>query len=100
MRIIVKGDGHNINIPIPTRMIFSKATVWMWLKFARKAMHSAEKYIPENAEYKAESLLESIPDKAVYALCDELLRIKRKHGSWDLVEVESSDGDTVRIFVE
>lgn len=97
MRIIVKGDGHNINIPIPTRMIFSKASVWMWLKFFRKAMRNAEKYIPENAEYKAESFLENIPDKTVYALCDELLRIKRKYGSWNLVEVESSDGEQVLI---
>jgi len=97
MKIIIKGEGHNINIPIPTRMIFSKASVWTWLKLARKTMHSAEKYIPENAEDKVESYLESLPDKAVYALCDELLRIKRKHGSWDLVEVESSDGTHVLI---
>ena len=94
MRIIVKGNGNNINIPIPTGLIFSKASVWTWLKLARV---SAGKYMSEHVNQKADMFLDRLSDEAVYAICGELMRIKRKHGSWDLVEVESADGDHVLI---
>ena len=94
MKIIVKGEGHNINIPIPTGLIFSKASVRTWLKIARI---SAGKYMPERVNQKADAFFDGLSDEAVYALCNELMRIKRKYGSWDLVEVESSDGTQVLI---
>lgn len=94
MRIIVKGNGNNLNIPIPTGLIFSKASAWTWLKLARR---TAGEYMPEKLNQKADVCFDSLSDEAVYALCAELMRIKRKHGSWDLVEVESADGNHVLI---
>lgn len=94
MKIEVKGNGNNISIPIPTGLIFSKASVWTWLKIARM---SAGKYMPERVNQKADAFFDGLSDEALYALCGELMRIKRKHGSWDLVEVESSDGTRVLI---
>lgn len=94
MRIKVKSRDININIPVPTGLIFSKASAWTWMKIAR---HTASKYMPENVNEKADMVLDGLSDEAVYAICGELMRIKRKYGSWDLVEVESSDGDQVLI---
>lgn len=82
MKIQVQASGHNINIPIPTGLIFSRPVVWMYLRFARK--HAGE-------------AMNRLPDKAVYALCAELKRCKRRHGTWNLVEVEASSGETVLI---
>ena len=53
--------------------------------------------MPERVNQKADAFFDGLSDEAVYALCGELMRIKRKHGSWDLVEVESSDGMQVLI---
>lgn len=97
MKIQVRGDGHNINIPIPTAMIFSKPSVWLYLKLARKVSNRVSRYVPENVEVSVDEILEKLPDEAVYALCGEIMRIKRKHGKWDLVEVQSSSGEEVKI---
>lgn len=97
MRIQIKADGHNINIPIPTGLIFSRPSVWLWLKIGRKASKGDNKYLPEHVEEKTDDFLMKIPDEAMYALCDEIMRIKKKYGSWDLVEVESASGEQVLI---
>lgn len=82
MRVQVKGNGHDINIVLPTNLVFSRATVWL-------ANHFGRKY--------AEDAMKDIPPEALDALFAELRRIKRKYGSWDLVEVESSDGEKVLV---
>ena len=83
-----------MDIPIPTGLIFSKASAWAWLKIARKA---SAQYLPKKIGKKADAVMSNLSDEAVYALCAELMRIKRKYGKWDLVEVESSDGEQVLI---
>lgn len=98
MRIKVKSGNTRINIPIPTGLLFSKASAWLWLKTVRMtAKPYVSQYMPESVSGKADSIMEDLSDEAVYALCAELMRIKRKYGSWDLVEVESSDGSQVLI---
>ena len=97
MRIQVKAHGHSINIPIPTGLIFSKPSVWLYLKLARKVSSRASRYIPENVEESVDEILEKLPDDAVYALCAEIMRIKRKHGTWKLVEVQSASGEEIQI---
>lgn len=99
MRIKVKGDGHNLSIPIPTGLIFSKASVWLYLKLARSFSSRAKQYIPANVEITADEILEKLPEEAVYALCAEIMRIKRKHGHWELVNVKSADGEEVQIIL-
>lgn len=97
MKIQIKADGHNISIPIPTALIFSKPSVWLYLKLAKKFSSQAKDYIPEDIEISMDSLLTQFPEETVYALCAELMRIKRKYGSWELVHVISSDGEEVHI---
>lgn len=97
MKIQIKGDGHNIVIPVPTGLIFNRISVSLWLKMIRKHSKHSARYLPANAEEKADAFFEKIPDEAVHALCSEILRAKRKHGSWNLVEVESAGGEQVLI---
>lgn len=97
MKIRIKGDGHSFCIGIPTGLIFSKPSVWLYLKIARKTCAAAGRYVPEHAEELTENWLDKLPDEAVFAICEELRRIKRKHGTWELVNVESSSGDLVKI---
>lgn len=96
MRICIKSEGQNINIPIPTGIIFSKASAWVCLKIVRS---TTSKYVPEQVRQTTDAVLNGLTDKAVYALFAEILRIKRKYGSWELVDVASSDGDVVKIIL-
>ena len=82
MRIRVKSDGCNRNIPLPTNLVFSKGTVWLANHFSRKYAGDAMK---------------DIPPESLDRLFAEFRRIKRKHKHWVLVEVASSDGDEVSI---
>lgn len=83
MKIIIKDNDHSLIIPVPTGLIFSKAAVWMYLHFGRLYTNGAV----------------DIPPEAMYALCDEIRRIKRRYGSWELVDVESSKGEIVKIIL-
>ena len=58
-------------------------------------MQRSQKYVslPEQAE----KALWNLPEEKILRLCDELMRIKRKYGKWDLVEVESAEGEQVLI---
>ena len=82
MKIRVREDDTNINLWLPTNLIFGKLTVKLVNTVGRK--------------YAGESL-EKIPPEALEKLFAQLRRIKKKHGSWELVEVESADGSIVRI---
>ena len=82
MRIKVKSGDTNINIPLPTNLVFSKAAVWLANRVGRKYAGDAMK---------------NIPPEALDRLFGEFRRIKRRYGSWELVHVISSDGDEVHI---
>lgn len=95
MKIEISNGGKKTIIPIPTAMIFSRATVDIGLKLAKKYSGESMKI---HAFHSGGSIhLEDIPPEAIHALCDEIRRIKKKHGSWLLVDVESAGGDRVRI---
>lgn len=97
MKIRITGDGHNIVIPIPTGLIFNRVSVSVWLKIIRKQIKDSSRYFPEDAEVKADAFFAKLPDEALYALCAEIMRVKRKYGSWELVDVESASGEKVLI---
>lgn len=84
MKIKVKADGHKINLLLPTRLLFGKGAVWLTNHFGRK--------------YAAEAL-KDIPPEALDALFAEFRRIKKKHGNWELVDVESSSGEKVKVIL-
>ena len=82
MRIHLRADGRNIKLVLPTRMLFSK-TVLRLLKFS--------------ARFAAEETLKKIPVDSMDVIFAELRRIKKKYGTWELVEVESAGGEKVEI---
>lgn len=82
MKIIVKSEEHNIRLGFPTTWLFGRGSAFLAEKLGRK-------YAPE--------AMENIPLDAIPILCAELRRIKKKYGSYDLVEVESAEGDYVKI---
>jgi len=84
MKILVHDEEHDLRIVIPTALIFSRATAWLVNHFGRKY---------------AEDAMSRISPEALKLLFVEFRRIKKKHGSWELVDVESSDGEKVKIIL-
>ena len=82
MKISVHDDETDLNLWLPTNLIFGKLTVKLINGVGRK--------------YAGEAL-EKIPPEALERLFAEIRRIKKKYGSWELVDVESADGSIVHI---
>ena len=82
MRIQVKADGHRIRLFLPTNLIFSKGTVWLYNHFGRKYAGDAMK---------------DIPPEAMDKLFAEFRRIKKQYGLWELVEIQGADGKQVSV---
>lgn len=82
MRIQIKDGSRNLNIVLPTGLVFSKGTAWL-------ANHVGRQY--------AEDAMDNISPEALEALFAEFRRIKKKYGSWELVNIESSDGEMVKV---
>ena len=80
MKIIVTTGENDIRFGLPTGLILGRGS-------AVFAQYMAKKYSPEV----------NLPDGALPALCDELRRIKKKYGTWDLMEVETASGQHVKI---
>ena len=97
MKIRIKEDRKTIIIPVPTGLIFSKTSVWIWLKLAKLLVRDKRKYIPEDAQEQLTALLENLPEEGIQALCAEIMRIKRTYGSFRLVEVYAADDKEVII---
>ena len=84
MRIKVISGEHRINLVLPTRMIFSPTLVRFGLGIARK-------YAPKE--------LEHIPPESVAVLCKELCRVKKKYGKYELVDIQSANGELINIVL-
>lgn len=84
MKIAVKGGGHDLKLIFPTALVFNKGTVWLANQFGRKY---------------AEDAMKDIPPEAMDKLFAELRRIKKKHGTWELVDIESASGELVKVIL-
>lgn len=84
MRIRIKSDETNLNLVLPTRLIIGKTVIRLLTKYGRGYMAEA---------------MPTIPPESLEILCAELRRVKKKYGSWDLVDVESAEGDIVQIIL-
>ena len=79
MKIQVKSENRNINLRIPTNLIFSPLVAKL-TKFGLR-------YAPDAAQ--------SISPEAMEALFGEFRRIKKQHGSWELVNIENKKGTEI-----
>jgi len=93
MKIIVKSEGYRFFVPIPTGFLCSRPMVRLWLGMMRRSQRYVD--LPEQAR----AALWNLPEEKILILCDELRRIKKRNKQWTLVEVESSDGDRVKIIL-
>lgn len=82
MKIQIRNKEFGFVIPLPTNLIFSKGTVWLATGIGRKYAGDA---------------IKDIPPEALDKLFGEFRRIKKRHGIWELVEVESASGERVKI---
>lgn len=83
MKIRIRSEEQNMTLVLPTRLIFSKSILKFGLRIGKKYADA----VPD------------IPPQAVDALCDEIRRIKKVHGSWELVNVQSSNGEQVQVIL-
>ena len=81
MKIRIRSYERRFTLILPTRLLLSKGAVKLGLRIGKRCSIS----VPD------------IPLKIVDALCDEVKRIKKKHGSWELVDVQSADGEQINI---
>lgn len=84
MKIQIRDHEKRFTLILPTGLIFSRPVQYL-------ANHTARKYAPE--------AMKGISPEALDALFTELRRIKKIHGSWELVEVDSADGEYVKIVL-
>lgn len=84
MRIRIQSEEHQFTVLLPTGLVFSKATVWLANHFGRKYAGDAMK---------------DIPPEAMDALFAEFRRIKKKHGTWELADIESAGGERVKVVL-
>ena len=82
MRIRVKTGSTNIGLWIPTGLFLNRGTIWLADTVGR---------------HYAGDAMEGIPPEAMSAMVKELQRVKKKYGSWTLVEVKTSDGGDIAI---
>lgn len=82
MKIRIREEGHNFTLLLPTMLVFSRFSLWLVNGVARKSAPEA---------------MALVPAEGMDALWAEMRRIKKKYGSWDLVEVNSADGEYVKV---
>ena len=84
MRIQVKSAEKNLNIVLPTKLIFGR-----WVVFLANTV--GRKYAGEH--------MDAISPDALNALFAEFRRIKDHYGKYELVDIESADGEKVKIIL-
>ncbi len=83
MKIRIRSNERAFTVMLPTRLLFCKSILKLGLKIGKRYSDA----VPD------------IPPKALEALCDEIRRIKKKHPSWELVNIRSADGSAVQILL-
>lgn len=87
MNIRITGGERDLSISLPTRLLFNGITA----RSAGKGLTLVGKGGRTGVNFDA------VSEAALAAVFMELNRIKRKYGSWELVEVISAGGERVRI---
>mgnify|MGYP003297795493 CR=1 FL=1 len=78
MIVRITKNGQEQVITLPTKMLLNKFVIRLAFKNHRTGLNGISRRDSE-------------------ILLTELERFRQRHGSWDLVEVESADGETVII---
>lgn len=84
MKIQIHTDDQKISFYLPTSLVLNGTLIKFGLRIGSR-------YAPTE--------LSNISSDAVAALCRELVRVKRKYGSWELVEVLSATEEKVKVVL-
>lgn len=84
MRIHVKDGERNIRFWLPTGFIFSSIT-------AEITAFTMRKYVNDPHV--------NLSSKQLRVLFAEMRRIKQRHGSWELVNVEGAKGEVIQVII-
>lgn len=84
MKIHVTSEDHNIHLWIPTNLFFNPMV-------AHFAVRYGLRHAPDSAR--------NISPDAMDSLFAEFRRIKKQYGRWELVDMETSTGDKVKIVL-
>jgi len=82
MKILIKSGSQNLRIRIPTGLVFSPIVARLGCRYG--------------LQYAGDAMKDISPE-ALAALFAEFRRIKKKHGSWDLVDIVCTDGSLVKV---
>ena len=84
MRIQIKSAEKNLNIVLPTKLIFGR-----WVVFLANTV--GRRYAGEH--------MDAISPDSLNALFAEFRRIKDRYGKYELVDIESAAGEKVKIIL-
>ncbi len=84
MKIQITEGDRNRSIMLPTHMLFSKTVL---------------RLICISGRFCGADALAGISPKAMDAIFRELRRTKERYGDWELVDVESREGEKVKIIL-
>lgn len=83
MNIQITEGERNINLSLPTGLILNRIVMKRLLK-----------HVSINGEK-----IEGLSGRALEKLTEEIRRIQKKNGTWELVEVYSAKGENVKIIL-
>ena len=84
MKIHIRSEKQNLRFYLPTGLIFSKTIARLGCKYGLRY---------------AGDMMKNISPEALDALFVQFRHIKKKYGSWELVNVEGADGQMVKIIL-
>lgn len=80
MKILIQDGNTRLRLLLPTNLVFSSATAWL-------VNHVGRRYAP--------AAMDSIPPEAIRELFRVIRKIKRRYGSFEILDVASADGERV-----
>lgn len=84
MKIRIETTEKSLNISVPNALLSPKLIPWVAEKIGKRTAPEA---------------LDRIPPGILEALFRELRGIKQKHGSWELADIQSANGDRIHLIL-
>ena len=84
MRIHISNGSRNIHVAIPTGLLFNRLTAHIGLHYVRKY---------------ASDTCDNLTPAQINAFFTELHRVKQMRGRYELVDVQTVDGQKVKIIL-
>lgn len=84
MKIRIRSADTKLSLWLPTNLVFSKTVAKLGNTIGRKYAGDA---------------MQDLPPEVLERLFAEFRRIKKRYGSWQLVDIESTDGSIIEVVL-